>query len=159
MKLKLPLLFLLLTLAVFPQVSERLAVVTSAGTKYIPAYERQGTLYFSVIHFAEALSINYYFNADAQKIELKFSSYNLKITSKNPFIVLTGRGSDFSEEYQFDYHPAYYEQVKKRPFVLGMTAWNFADFGSEFRGDAIPHVNQKGLVNFNRSPKNIYYWW
>ena len=66
---------------------------------------------------------------------------------------------DFSEEYQFDYHPAYYEQVKKRPFVLGMTAWNFADFGSEFRGDAIPHVNQKGLVNFNRSPKNIYYWY
>ena len=100
MKLKLPLLFLLLTLAVFPQVSERLAVVSSAGTKYIPAYERQGTLYFSVIHFAEALSINYYFNADAQKIELKFSSYNLKITSKNPFIVLTGRGSDYSEEYQ-----------------------------------------------------------
>ena len=66
---------------------------------------------------------------------------------------------DFSEEYQFDYHPAYYEQVKKRPFVIGMAAWNFADFGSEFRGDAIPHVNQKGLVNFNRSPKNIYYWY
>lgn len=66
---------------------------------------------------------------------------------------------DFSEEYQFEYHPAYYEQVKNRDFVIGMSAWNFADFGSEFRGDAIPHVNQKGLVNFNRIPKNIYYWY
>lgn len=66
---------------------------------------------------------------------------------------------DFSEEYQFDYHPSYYKQIMERPFVVGMSAWNFADFGSEFRGDAIPHVNQKGLVNFDRTPKNIYYWY
>ncbi len=66
---------------------------------------------------------------------------------------------DFSEEYQFDYHPSYYKQIMERPYVVGMSAWNFADFGSEFRGDAIPHVNQKGLVNFNRTPKNIYYWY
>ncbi len=67
--------------------------------------------------------------------------------------------SDFSEEYQFKYHPSYYKQVIDRDFVIGMSAWNYADFGSELRGDAIPHVNQKGLVNFNRSPKNIYYWY
>jgi N-acetylmuramoyl-L-alanine amidase len=100
MKLKLSLLFFLLTLTVFPQVSNKLAVVTSAGTKYIPAYERQGIIYFSVIHFAEALSINYYYNADAQKIEMKFTNYNLKITSKNPYLVLTGKGNQPSEEYQ-----------------------------------------------------------
>jgi len=100
MKLKLSLLFFLLTLTIYPQISERLAVVTSAGTKYIPAYERQGIIYFSVIHFAEALSVNYYYNADAQKIELKFINYNLKITSKNPYIILTGKGNQLSEEYQ-----------------------------------------------------------
>ena len=100
MKLKLSLLFFLLTLTLYSQVKDRLAVVTSTGTKYIPAYERQGIMYFSVIHFAEALSINYYYNADAQKIELKFSSYNLKITSKNPYLVLTGRDNDSSKEYQ-----------------------------------------------------------
>ncbi|MEN9908640.1 MAG: hypothetical protein RLZZ540_1789 [Bacteroidota bacterium] len=66
---------------------------------------------------------------------------------------------DFSEEYQFKYHPGYYQQLKDRPYVIGMTAWNFADFGSELRGNPIPHVNQKGLVNFDRSPKNIYYWY
>ncbi|MCB0475761.1 MAG: glycoside hydrolase family 2, partial [Flavobacteriaceae bacterium] len=69
------------------------------------------------------------------------------------------RRFDFSEEYQFKYHPSYYKQVMERDFVIGMAAWNYADFGSEFRGDAIPHVNQKGLVNFDRSPKNIYYWY
>lgn len=66
---------------------------------------------------------------------------------------------DFSEEYQFEYHPGYYNQIMERRFVVGMSAWNFADFGSEFRGDAMPHINQKGLVNFNREPKNIYYWY
>ncbi|MDT0643069.1 glycoside hydrolase family 2 TIM barrel-domain containing protein [Zunongwangia sp. F363] len=66
---------------------------------------------------------------------------------------------DFSEEYQLLYHQGYLEQVLARDFVIGMTAWNFADFGSEFRGDAMPHINQKGLVNYDRSPKNIYYWY
>ncbi|WP_373055858.1 glycoside hydrolase family 2 protein [Zunongwangia sp. H14] len=66
---------------------------------------------------------------------------------------------DFTEEYQLLYHQGYLEQVLARDFVIGMTAWNFADFGSEFRGDAMPHINQKGLVNYDRSPKNIYYWY
>ena len=47
----------------------------------------------------------------------------------------------------------------ERDYMLGMAAWNFADFGSEFRGDAIPHVNQKGLVQYDRTPKDIYYWY
>ncbi len=66
---------------------------------------------------------------------------------------------DFSEDYQLLLHSGYFEQVMERDYVAGMTAWNFADFGSEFRGDAIPHVNQKGLINYDRKPKNIYYWY
>lgn len=66
---------------------------------------------------------------------------------------------DFSEEYQFKYHSSYYKQVMNRPFVVGMTAWNFADFSSEFRGDPMPHINQKGLVNYDRTPKNIFHWY
>ncbi|MCK7590676.1 malectin domain-containing carbohydrate-binding protein [Subsaxibacter sp. CAU 1640] len=71
----------------------------------------------------------------------------------------TPKKYDFSQEYQLKLHSGYYRQVKERDFVTGMTAWNFADFGSEFRGDAIPHVNQKGLVQYNREPKDIYYWY
>lgn len=66
---------------------------------------------------------------------------------------------DFSTDYQAKLHQSYYKQITERPFMTGMTAWNFADFGSEFRGDAIPHVNQKGLVQYDRTPKEIYYWY
>jgi N-acetylmuramoyl-L-alanine amidase len=100
MKLKLSLLLCFLYTAAFYPQTEKLAVETASGTKYIPAYERQGIIYFSVIHFAEAVSVSYYYNADAQKIELKFNNYNLKITAKNPYLILTGRKSDFTEGYQ-----------------------------------------------------------
>ena len=66
---------------------------------------------------------------------------------------------DYSLNYQFLLHNGYYNQVKERDFVLGMSAWNYADFGSEFRGDAIPHVNQKGLLQYDRTPKEVYYWY
>ncbi|TGV02171.1 glycoside hydrolase family 2 TIM barrel-domain containing protein [Flavivirga rizhaonensis] len=71
----------------------------------------------------------------------------------------TPKKFDFSTEYQAKLHQSYYQQIMERPYMTGMTAWNFADFGSEFRGDAIPHVNQKGLIQFNREPKDIYYWY
>ncbi|MDN3491120.1 glycoside hydrolase family 2 TIM barrel-domain containing protein [Winogradskyella bathintestinalis] len=66
---------------------------------------------------------------------------------------------DYSQEYQLLLHSGYYHQVQEREFVTGMTAWNFADFGSEFRGETKPHVNQKGLVQYNREPKEVYYWY
>lgn len=66
---------------------------------------------------------------------------------------------DYSQEYQLLLHSGYYNQVMERDFVTGMTAWNFADFGSEFRGESMPHVNQKGLVQYNRDPKEVYYWY
>ena len=66
---------------------------------------------------------------------------------------------DFTEEYQLKYHQAYLRQLLARDYVIGMTAWNFADFGSEFRGDTRPHINEKGLLNYDRTPKNIYYWY
>ncbi|TXD81975.1 glycoside hydrolase family 2 [Subsaximicrobium wynnwilliamsii] len=66
---------------------------------------------------------------------------------------------DYSQQYQLKLHSSYVEQVQARDFVAGMTAWNFADFASEFRGETIPHINQKGLVTNNRVPKEIYYWY
>ncbi|WP_335974542.1 glycoside hydrolase family 2 TIM barrel-domain containing protein [Gaetbulibacter jejuensis] len=71
----------------------------------------------------------------------------------------TPKKFDFSTNYQAKLHQSYYKQITDRPFMTGMTTWNFADFGSEFRGDAIPHVNQKGLVQYDRTPKDIYYWY
>jgi beta-galactosidase len=62
---------------------------------------------------------------------------------------------DFTEDYQMLMHQSYLDQMMNMDFLAGFAAWNFADFGSERRKDAIPHVNQKGLVNFDRSEKNV----
>ena len=66
---------------------------------------------------------------------------------------------DYSEAYQLKLHRSYLNQVLERDYVFGMAAWNFADFGSSFRQDAMPYINQKGLVNFDRSKKDIYYYY
>ncbi len=66
---------------------------------------------------------------------------------------------DYSEAYQLKLHRSYLNQVLERDFVVGMAAWNFADFGSSFRQDAMPYINQKGLVNFDRSEKDIYHYY
>ncbi len=62
---------------------------------------------------------------------------------------------DFTEDYQVIMHESYLDQMMNLPWLAGFAAWNFADFGSERRGDAIPHVNQKGLVNYDRSEKAV----
>ena len=66
---------------------------------------------------------------------------------------------DFSEAYQLKSHVSYLNQVIERDYMIGMAAWNFADFGSSGRQDSRPFINQKGLVNFNREPKDIYYYY
>ncbi|SDK79958.1 beta-galactosidase [Salinimicrobium catena] len=66
---------------------------------------------------------------------------------------------DYSEAYQLKLHRSYIRQVLERDFVLGMAAWNFADFGSSFRQDAMPYINQKGLLNMDRTKKDIYYYY
>ncbi|SDR73709.1 glycoside hydrolase family 2 TIM barrel-domain containing protein [Christiangramia echinicola] len=66
---------------------------------------------------------------------------------------------DFSEAYQLKSHVSYLNQVIARDYMIGMAAWNFADFGSSGRQDSRPFINQKGLVNFNREPKDIYHYY
>jgi len=66
---------------------------------------------------------------------------------------------DYSEGYQLKSHVSYFRQVMERPYIVGISAWNFADFGSSGRQDALPFINQKGLLNFDRSPKDIYHYY
>ncbi|MFA9390774.1 MAG: glycoside hydrolase family 2 TIM barrel-domain containing protein [Prolixibacteraceae bacterium] len=66
---------------------------------------------------------------------------------------------DFSEAYQLKNHMSYVDQVFEREFVLGMAAWNYADFASASRVDAIPDLNQKGLLTYDREPKDVFYYY
>jgi N-acetylmuramoyl-L-alanine amidase len=88
----------LLSAAVFSQ--NNVAVITEKGTKYIPAYIREGTVYISLNDLADALSINNYYNKSNGKIELKFDDYLFKASTKNPYLIVTPRSTGISRIYQ-----------------------------------------------------------
>ena len=64
---------------------------------------------------------------------------------------------DFSMEYQFLFHKEYMKAILKMPEIVGANVWNFADFQAEHRVDAVPHVNNKGLLSVERKKKDVYY--
>ncbi|MFI3258963.1 MAG: glycoside hydrolase family 2 TIM barrel-domain containing protein [Rikenellaceae bacterium] len=66
---------------------------------------------------------------------------------------------DFTCEYGNVFHEHYFPEVLKRDFVVGSTVWNFNDFFSEGRRDAVPHVNNKGLVGTDRVRKDLYFYY
>lgn len=63
---------------------------------------------------------------------------------------------DFSAEYGLYFHKSYIDVIKNTPFVAGSNVWNLNDFYAEPRVDAVPHVNNKGLVGLDRVPKDSY---
>jgi len=64
---------------------------------------------------------------------------------------------DKSVEYALMYHQGYIHDFMRRPFVAGVAAWNLADFNSESREESMPHINTKGLLTWDRKPKNTYF--
>lgn len=66
---------------------------------------------------------------------------------------------DHSEEYQLKYHEYYWKAISARPFVSGSTVWTAFDFASPFKIGNIPRVNQKGIWDAWRKPKDLYYFY
>lgn len=64
---------------------------------------------------------------------------------------------DFSVEYQFNLHKTYMKTILDMPEIVGANVWNYADFQVEHRKDAVPHINNKGLVTSDRKKKDAYY--
>jgi beta-galactosidase len=64
---------------------------------------------------------------------------------------------DKSQEYATYYHKEYIKAISSRPYVSGGIAWNLADFNSETREEAMPHINNKGLMDIHRQPKDVYH--
>jgi len=78
---------------------------------------------------------------------------DIRLHSKNP------KRFDFTTEYQQYFHEQHLPQILERPYLNASAAWNQFDFGSAKRGDSKPGINQKGLLNFDRKPKDIYYYY
>jgi beta-galactosidase len=66
---------------------------------------------------------------------------------------------DFSAEYAMRYHSSYVEQMEQRHFLSGSVIWILNDFSSEGRGDAVPHINSKGICTIDRKPKESYWFY
>jgi beta-galactosidase len=66
---------------------------------------------------------------------------------------------DKSVEYTTLFHQFYLTEMLKRFFVAGAIIWNLADFNSETRNETMPHINNKGLLEWNRTPKDPYYYY
>lgn len=62
-----------------------------------------------------------------------------------------------SIEFQQYYLESYLRQIDERPYLAGTTYWSQFDFGSESRTGSMPHVNSKGLMLADRSPKPVYH--
>ncbi len=69
------------------------------------------------------------------------------------------RTFDFSCEYQQIFLEHYLPVLENMPFVCGSSHWNFIDFSSAVRGESMPHINNKGLVRADRTPKDVYYYY
>lgn len=72
---------------------------------------------------------------------------------------LSPRRFDSTTEWQRMYHESYLRQMNERKFISGGAVWNNFDFSSEFRGETIPHINQKGLFTYDRKPKDVSYFY
>jgi len=76
------------------QIENKLTLIQGEKIFYLPSYDREGLIYFSVIHFAEALSLHYLFDAMNDKVEIQFDDYSFRAAIKNPFIILKNRKTE-----------------------------------------------------------------
>jgi beta-galactosidase len=66
---------------------------------------------------------------------------------------------DHSESYQVALHKAHWTSIRDNDFILGCTIWNMFDFASFAKVGNIPHINQKGMMTYDRKPKSVYYFY
>ncbi|MEO8334088.1 MAG: glycoside hydrolase family 2 TIM barrel-domain containing protein [bacterium] len=64
---------------------------------------------------------------------------------------------DFSNTWMRRYHESYLAQINARPWLAGTAIWNEFDFSQPETGGSIPHLNQKGMLTWDRTPKDVYY--
>ncbi|MBD0294293.1 MAG: beta galactosidase jelly roll domain-containing protein, partial [Flavisolibacter sp.] len=63
---------------------------------------------------------------------------------------------DKTVEYTTKFHQVYLKEMMDRPFVAAAMIWNLAEFNSEQRAETTPHINAKGVLTWDRKPKDAY---
>ncbi|MDR2863978.1 MAG: glycoside hydrolase family 2 protein, partial [Puniceicoccales bacterium] len=70
----------------------------------------------------------------------------------------TPRRFDYSEEHMVNTLDATYDLFDKElNWLVGHNLWVFADFGAAHRVDTHPYINNKGLLDTDRQPKDAFF--
>lgn len=64
---------------------------------------------------------------------------------------------DFTGQYQRFFHESYLSQIRQMPYLAGTAIWNEFDFSQPNVGGVSNNMNQKGLVTWDRQPKDSYF--
>ena len=77
---------------------------------------------------------------------------DLRLRSSKP------KAFEFCMEYQQEYVEHYLPVIESTPYIVGASYWNFIDFSAANRNESMPRINNKGLVQSDRTPKDVYYY-
>jgi len=128
----------------------------------------------SIIKITDVIGFNRYFGwytgtfDDFGKVmdEIHREQPDLKILiseygagAKRGYHVEEPKRFDFSEEYQLLFHEEYLKQINERPWIGGSAVWNGFDFASQAKTGNIPRINEKGIIDYKRIPKDTYYFY
>lgn len=64
---------------------------------------------------------------------------------------------DHSSTWHRLYHESYLRQTRARPWLGGTAIWNQFDFSQPHIGESMPQMNQKGMLTFDRTPKDVFF--
>ena len=78
----------------------KVSVSKSGDNGQVSSIVRNGMTYISAKDISKTLSGNYYYNPTAAKVEMKFDNFNLKVTAKNQFIILTDKNENRNLVFQ-----------------------------------------------------------
>ena len=64
---------------------------------------------------------------------------------------------DMSPQYAHKFHAHYQSVLEGIPWIAGQFIWTWSDFQRTSLGDCMKHMNNKGMVNNRREPKDMYW--
>lgn len=143
-KMRLLLILFMFPSVLFAQRTLKITFDTGGKTETVSFLLRRGLVYASSRDLAEAISGNYYYNNKADKVEIKFSNYKLKLTARNQYIVLTDKSTGDQDVYQL---PLSTMLIKNDVFVPLKYALQYFELasGKEIKyDDGVKHLSFTG---------------
>jgi N-acetylmuramoyl-L-alanine amidase len=140
----------------FGQSENQLQLIHGDKISYLPTYVREGQIYFSLIHFAEALSLKYNLQPKQDNLTIDLGIYSLKAKIKNPYLVFTNKQKGTEKIIQlptstyFSNNNLYLPLKYFLPSLRTATGWNIKLEGQnklQVTKEIIPKVKEPDLTD------------